>query len=66
MVMVLQVIATGSGYGLQLVIGQRLAKLLAGSCQGIVEAIVRIVHLIHLEHGLQTTFVKASIMSDKG
>ena len=66
MVMVLQVVATGSSYGLQLVIGQGMAELPTGCSQGIVEAIVRIVHLIHLEYGFQTTFVKAGIVSHKG
>ena len=64
--MVLQVVATGSSNGLQLMIGQRLAELSAGCCQGIVETVIGIVHLIHLEHGLQTTFIKAGIMSNKG
>ena len=64
--MVLQIVATGSSNGLQLVIGQRLAELSAGSCQRIVETVVGIVHLIDFEYGLQTTFIKAGIMSHKG
>ena len=66
MVMVLQIVATGSSNGLQLVIGQRLPELSAGSCQRIVETVVGIAHLIDFEYGLQTTFVKAGIMSDEG
>ena len=66
MVMVLEIVATGNSYGMQLVIGKRPAELPTGSCQSIVETIIRIVHLIHLEHGLQTAFIKAGIVSHKG
>ena len=66
MVMVLEVVAAGSGNGLQLVIGQRLPELSTRCCQGIVETVVRVVHLIHLEYGLQTAFIETGIMSYKG
>ena len=61
--MVLEVVATGSSYGLELMIRQRTAKLPARCSQSIVKAVVRIVHLIDSEHGFQTTFVEAGIMS---
>ena len=51
---------------MELVIRQRMAELSAGCCQGIVEAVVGIVHLIDSEHGFQTTFVKAGIVSHEG
>ena len=63
MVMVLEVIATGSSYGMELMIRQRTAKLPARCSQSIVKAVVRIVHLIDSEHSFQTTFVEAGIMS---
>jgi hypothetical protein len=47
---VLKVITTGCGYGVELMVGERMAELSAGSCKGVVETIVRIVHLIHSEH----------------
>ena len=66
MVMVLQVIATGSSNGMQLVIRQRQAELSAGGSQGIVEAVVGIVHLVRSKYGFQTAFIETGIMSDEG
>ena len=43
-----------------------MAKLSAGGCEGIVKAIVRIVHLVHLEHCFQATFIETGIMGHKG
>ena len=63
MVMVFEVVATCSNYGVELMIRQRTAKLPARCCQGIIESVVRIVHLIDSEHSFQTTFVEAGIMS---
>ena len=50
---------------MELMIGQRMAELSAGCCKGIVEAIVRIVHLIDLEHRFQASFIEAGIVSNK-
>ena len=61
--MVLEVVAAGSGNGLQLVIGQRLPELSTRCCQGIVETVVGVVHLIDSEHGLQTTFCPSRTMT---
>ena len=61
--MVLEVVATGSSYGVELMIRQRTAKLPARCCESIVKTVVRIVHLVHLEHSLQTTFIEAGIVS---
>ena len=47
---------------MELMIGQRMAELSAGCCEGIVEAIVGIVHLIGSEHCFQTTFIEAGIV----
>lgn len=47
---VLKVIAAGSGYGVELMVRERMAELSTGSCKGVVETIVGIVHLIHSEH----------------
>ena len=35
-------------------------------CKGVVKAIVRIVHLIDLEHSFQTSFIEAGIVGYKG
>ena len=66
MVMVFEIVAASRSNGLQLVIRQRMTELPTGSSQGIVETVVGIVHLVHLEHSLQTTFVEAGIVSHKG
>ena len=77
--MVLEVVATGSCNGMELVIGQRarplvacyrrdarMTELSAGCCEGIVKAVVRIVHLIDPEHSLQAPFIKTGIVGHKG
>ena len=65
MVMMLQVVTTGSGHGVQLMIRQGTTELSAGGGKGVVEAIVGIVHLVHSEHSFQTAFIKARIMGNK-
>ena len=66
MMMVLEIVATGSCNGMELVIGQRVAELSAGCCKGVVKAVIRIVHLIDLEHSFQTSFIEAGIVGHKG
>ena len=63
MVMALEVVATGSSYGVELMIRPRTDKLPAGCCQRSVKAVVWRVDLIEAEHSCQTTFVEACIMS---
>ena len=63
--MVLEVVATGSCNGMELVIGQRMAELSAGCCKGVVKAVIRIVHLIDLEHCFQTPFIETGIVGHK-
>ena len=65
MVMILEIVATGGCNGVELVIGQRMTKLSAGCCKGIVKTIVRIVHLIDLEHCFQASFIETGIMGYK-
>ena len=64
--MVAQVVSTGSGNGVELVIGQRVAELPSRGCQGVIESEVRIVHLVHSEHSLQTAFVETRIVGNEG
>ena len=63
--MVLEVVATGGSNGVELMIGQRMAELLAGGCKGIVKTVVWIIHLIDLEHCFQTAFIEAGIVGHK-
>ena len=63
---VLKVIAAGSSYGVKLMVGERMAELTAGSCKGVVETIVGIVHLIHSEHRFKATFIKTGIVGYEG
>ena len=65
MVVMGELIAAGSGYGVKLVVGQRVPELPAGSCECIVETVIRIVHLIHSERCPQAVFIKAGIMGNK-
>ena len=62
MMMMPQIVATGSSYGLQLVVGQRAAQLAARGSQRIVEKIIWIVHLVDPEHSFQASLVEAGIM----
>ena len=50
---------------MQLVVLQ-ITESSARSCKRVVELIVRIVHLIDTEYGLQTTFIKGLVVSHKG
>jgi hypothetical protein len=63
--MVLQQIATLCGYGVKLMVS-KIGKNSARYAQGIVKLIIRVIHLIDTEDGLQTTFIKGTIMGHKG
>ena len=52
-------------YRIQPVIGQ-LWKSLAGCHTGAVELVIRIVHLVTAENGLQTAFVEGFVVGDEG
>ena len=65
-VMVMEVITTGGGNCVKLVIGQRMAELSAGCSKCIVKAVIWIVHLIDLEHSFQTSFIEAGIVGNEG
>ncbi len=61
MVMILQLIATGSGYCVKLMILQSWQHT-TRNAKRIVELIIWIVHLIDAEHGFQTAFVKGLVV----
>ena len=60
--MVLEIVTTGGSNRVKLVIGQRMTKLSACCCKGIVKTIVRIIHLIDLECRFQAAFIEAGIV----
>ena len=55
--------AAGGGDGVQLVVGQTVAEVAAGGPAGAEELIIRVVHLIDLEHGLETALVEGAVVS---
>ena len=62
MVMILEVVAAGGCNSVKLVIRQRVTKLSACCCKGIVKTIVRIIHLIDLEYRFQASFIETGIV----
>lgn len=60
--MVRQVETAGSGHGLQLMVWEAAAESPPGRGQGVEEAIVRIIHLVHLEYCFQATLVETAVM----
>ena len=58
-------IATGSGNGVQLVVGQ-IREFSARNAKCVIELIVRIVHLIDTHHGFQTAFVEGLVVGHEG
>ena len=61
-----EVIPAGGCDGVELVVWQRMSELAAGSCEGIVETVVGIIHLVHLEHRFQATFIETGIVGYEG
>ena len=64
MVVILQVEADVSGYGIQTVVGQS-GKNFAGAPTGTVKFVVRIVHSIVHEYASQTPLIKWTVVSDQ-
>ena len=60
-----KVISAGCCDGLELMVRKTAAEKPSGSCEGIVELIVGIVHLIHPEDSLETPFVETGVMSNQ-
>ena len=63
MMVVHEVISAGCRDGLEPMVGEPAAEVTSGSCEGVVELIVGIVHLIDTEHGLETSFGETGVMS---
>ena len=60
--MPLEIVATGCCNGVELVVRQRVSELSAGGSKGIIETIIRVIHLVHLEHSFQATFIETCVM----
>ena len=60
-----EVISAGCGDGLQLMVGEPAAEMLPGSCEGVVELVVGIVHLIYPEDSLEAPFIEAGIVRNQ-
>ena len=60
-----EVISAGCGDGLQLMVGEPAAEMLPGSCEGVVELVVGIVHLIDPEDSLEAPFIEAGIVRNQ-
>lgn len=44
-----EVVAAGGGDGLELVVGEGAAEVAAGGCEGVVEGVIGVVHLVAAE-----------------
>lgn len=60
-----EVISAGCGDGLQLMVEEPAAEMLPGSCEGVVELVVGIVHLIYPEDSLEAPFIEAGIVRNQ-
>ena len=66
MVVAGEVISAGGGHSLELVIGKSMAEVPAGCGEGIIEDIVRIIHLIYPVRRFEATFVKTCVVCHQG
>ena len=65
-VVMLQMIAAGRSYGLQLVVGELMPEMAARGITCAVELVVGILHLINLEYRPQAAFVKRTVVRHQG
>ena len=61
-VMILEVVAACCGDSLELMVWQPMAEMTPRGGAGVVERIVRIVHLVDLEDLFQTSFVEGTVV----
>ena len=64
--MVLEGVAAGGRHGVQLVIRQLLSEMAARGTAGAKELVIRIIHLIGLEHGLEATLIEGTVVGHQG
>ena len=65
MMVIGQVITAGCGNRLQLMVRQTAAEMVTGGRKCIMELILGIIHLIHSENLLQTSFIEPAVVSHK-
>ena len=46
-------------------VGEPAAEVTSGSRQGVVELVVRVVHPIHFEHSLETSFIETGVVRNE-
>ena len=64
--MVFEGVTTGGRHGMQLVVGQLLSEMAARGPAGAKELVIRIIHLIGLEHGLEAALVERTVVGHQG
>ena len=65
-VMVLEGVTTGGRHGMQLVVGEEATEMAARGPAGAKELVIRIIHLIGLEHGLEAALVERTVVGHQG
>ena len=65
-VMVQKVISTGCRNGLELMVGEKSAKMMPGGPEGIIKNVVRVVHLVNPEDRFEAALVEGSMMGNQG
>lgn len=62
MMVVFEMVATGLGDGVELVVREELAEMTAGGPAGAEELIIRVIHLVAAEYGLQAALVEWTVV----
>ena len=65
-VVVQEGVAAGGGDGVELVIGQALAKMAAGGGQGVQEVVAGIMDAVGAEDGFEAAFIEAGVVGHEG
>lgn len=63
--MILQPVTAGSSDGVELMV-LKMSELAAGCGKGVVELVVRIIHLIDAKDGFQAGFIEGAVVGNKG
>ena len=61
-----ETVAAGGGHRLEAVVRKSPAETPSGCGEGVVEQVVRIIHLVNPENGLEAAFIEAAVVRDKG